>query len=435
MARNEEDADRLLSITPSFRAVRLSIQNLLLLSDVIILVMAKTKILYLITKSNWGGAQSYVYDLATHLPQDKFEVMVAAGAPNEGEMGMGRLVSKLLAADIPFHKFKHSARDINPFREILLAYELWQLYRKEKPDVIHVNSSKLGGLGATIGRLIGIKKIIFTAHGWPFNERHRSFLWRAVVHFLSWLTSMFAHVTITITDDNLAQGRAFPICGGKVFKVPLGIKEFPKLPREEAREIIAKKVNKQACILRRDTIWIGTIGELTANKGHAYLLDAANKLQEQFPTIQFVIIGDGEDKVKLHNKRERLKLAGRVLFTGFMDDASQYLKAFDIFVLPSLKEGLPYTILQAAQASLPVAASHVGGIPDLLGQDGKSGILTKAASTESLCQGLASILEQPEQMPKMGQSLTRRIEEHFSFDSMLKQTTALYLGKSVPNKY
>lgn len=387
----------------------------------------KTKVIYLITKSSWGGASRYVFDLATNLPKDRFEVSVAAGRASEGAMGIGTLERKLDETGIPFIPLSRASRNISFFREWLLAYDLYKIFRKEKPDVVHVNSSKLGGVGAFAARIARVPKIIFTAHGWPFNERHLSPLFRHFIHFLSWLTSFFAHTTITITDGNFAQGKKFPGLARKMVKIPLGIKSEQFLSKDEARAKLVEIARSHNQELNQDSFWIGTIGELTHNKGHRYLLDAVSKIKGDYPDVQFPIISDGELRVALENQRTRLNLTSQVSFLGFVPNAKEYLKAFDIFILPSLKEGLPYTLLEAAAAGLPVIASNVGGIPDLLGNDGKSGILVEPESAESIAAAIKEALGNRERLSEMAESYSQKVSTGFSFEAMLSGTIALYV--------
>src|SRR3989344_3387314 len=123
----------------------------------------KGKILYIITKSNWGGAQRYVFDLATRLPKEDFEIAVAHG-------GNGLLAEKLCTARIRTIKVKKFERNVKLFKDIAVFFELLSLLRRERPDIVHLNSSKAGGIGALSARFTGIKNIIFTSHGLVFDE-------------------------------------------------------------------------------------------------------------------------------------------------------------------------------------------------------------------------------------------------------------------------
>ena len=123
------------------------------------------KILYLVTQSEWGGAQKYVFDLAVNLAASQNEVVVGAG------QGDGELFKKLEAKNIKTLRLKRTVRAVNPLKDILAVYELIKVFKQEKPDIIHLNSSKMSILGSLAGRLYGKNvKIIYTVHGWVFNE-------------------------------------------------------------------------------------------------------------------------------------------------------------------------------------------------------------------------------------------------------------------------
>ena len=136
----------------------------------------KHKVLIVITKSNWGGAQKYVFDLATNLSRDKFDVRVIFG-------GHGILAEKLEEAGITTISIPELGRDVSILKDIKVFFKLWSIFKKQKAEIVHVNSSKIGGIGALAGRLSGAKKIVFTAHGWAFNE-NRSSLSKNIIKFL-----------------------------------------------------------------------------------------------------------------------------------------------------------------------------------------------------------------------------------------------------------
>ena len=122
-----------------------------------------TRILYLITQSEFGGAQRYIFDLATNLPAEKYQIAVAAGSNEE-------LFSRLREYNIKTYRLKNLIREINPLKDLTAYFEIKKLLKEIKPDILHLNSSKAGVIGAMAGRHIGIKKIIYTVHGFVFNE-------------------------------------------------------------------------------------------------------------------------------------------------------------------------------------------------------------------------------------------------------------------------
>jgi len=300
------------------------------------------KIIFVITKSNWGGAQRYVFDLATALPTADFGVAVAFGQS-------GRLSDELHKVGIVTHSILSLQRDVSFVADIKSFFELLRLFRKEKPDIVHLNSSKAAGIGALAARLTGVHKIIFTAHGWPFWEQ-RNFLSRAFIYLFSWLTVLFSHIVITVSDYDLRVAQKMPFIGGKAVRIYNGIDlNFPLYTANIIRNSFPKGANIT-----------GTIGELTKNKNQIALIEQA----KSDPNMCVAIVGDGEDKQFLNRKIEEYGLNTRVKLFGFMP-ASEVLRGFDVFVLPSLKEGLPYVLLEAKAVGLPIVANRVGGVGEI----------------------------------------------------------------------
>lgn len=372
--------------------------------------MRKKKILYVITKSVWGGAQRYIFDLATNLPKNEFEPIVACG-------GSGLLIDKLKQNNIKTASIPYLERDVKLKNEFLSLIALWKIFRKEKPDAVHLNSTKVGGLGAITARLAGVPKIIFTAHGWPFKE-DRSWPMTALIWLISWLTSLFSHHVIVITKSDFESSREFAFLPAKKFGlIPNGIDENADSPigREEARKSLGIKLPK-------DGFLIGTIAEFTKNKGLKYLIESMIHLPE---TIHLVLIGDGEEIKEAKEFSKNLSQGHRIKFAGFRENASRYLGAFDAFALPSIKEGLPYVLLEAGRASLSVIATNVGGIPDII-THGENGLLVKPKDAYQLSRAINSIFESRGEESVLGQNIRNKIEKNHSIKKMLAQTTALY---------
>ncbi|MEK7621720.1 MAG: glycosyltransferase [Patescibacteria group bacterium] len=361
--------------------------------------MSKQKLLFVITKGKWGGAQRYVYDLATNLPKKSFAVVVATG---EGAL----LPARLTEMGIRTITLSSLKRDVEVNDDISSFFALLRLFRTEKPNIIHLNSSKAGGIGALAGRLAGVPKIIFTAHGFTFNESRPGWQ-KLLIKFLSWITILLCHQVIVINRREYAQIKNWPGVKNKIVLIYNGIKSINFLPQPEARDELQKLCPKLAEINRPETIWVGTIAELHRNKGLDYLVAA-------YP--QAVIIGEGE---------ERKNLTGHAYLVGAVPEATRCLKAFDIFVLPSRKEGLPYSIMEAGLAGLPVIASSVGGIPEII-TSMESGILIKPDRPNEITSAIQFLLTHRDKMTQFGQALKKRVTKDFSTTRMVKQTTAVY---------
>ena len=215
----------------------------------------KKKILYVITKGNFGGAQRYVFDLATGLPQTQYEVVVAIGT-RDGSA----LKDRLEAVGIRPIPLTALGRDVSVGRDTESFVTLWKSIKKERPDILHLNSPKAAGLGAIAGRLLGVPQIIFTAHGWTWNE-DRSAFQKLIIKCISWCTIILSHHTITISEREREQALALPfVPSKKIVTVQNGIPHIPVLPRHIAEERLGVP-------FAPSLMTVGTIGELHKNKG------------------------------------------------------------------------------------------------------------------------------------------------------------------------
>lgn len=337
------------------------------------------KVLYFITKSVWGGAQKYVHDLATNLPRDKFNAVVASG-------GHGVMAEKLKNAGVEYLPIKSFQRDINIFKDFLAFFEILFILIKTKPNIVHVSSSKAGGV---VGASLFIYKFLtfrfslfalFTVHGWAFLEQRPE--WQ------NWFIKLFSKLTCLSYDKIICVSQN-------------DYNEAIKNKIAPARKMVVihngvspsdynflSPTSKEFCV--------GTIGESTKNKGHKYLIEA----EKYFPGVKFKIISN-------------------------VPDAANYLKNFDIFVLPSLKEGLPYTILEAGLAKLPVMASNVGGIPEII-ENEKSGLLVPPANPEELAKAIKKLIDNTNLRAKLATNLHQKITQEFTLSKMLTATVAAY---------
>jgi glycosyltransferase involved in cell wall biosynthesis len=367
------------------------------------------KILYGITKSNFGGAQRYVFDLAKEAKKAGHDVAVLCG-------GEGSLVSKLKAENIRVLSIPDFGRDIDLLSDAKGLLFILRTVRKEKPDVFHINSAKMGGAGIFSGRLLGISKIIFTAHGWAFNEPRP--LWqKSLIKFFSWLTVLNAHKTICVAEQMRERIAHWPFIKDKLVVVRNGIENFEMLTREEAR--------KELGVVNENTFLVGGLSELHPIKGLDILIEAWGKFAKN-RDARLINMGTGEMR---HNLEELAKLhviGGSFILKGYVENAKRYLQAFDLFVLPSRSEAMPYSILEAGLASLPVVASAVGGLPEII-ESGVSGILVEKENTDDLFSTLVLLYENAELRTRLGNNLKHVIETEFTIEKMASKTFDVYL--------
>jgi len=369
-------------------------------------------IMLVITKSNFGGAQKYVHDLAIELKKNNYNVKVAVG-------GDGILIDKLVKENIDVIRIPNLNRDISIFSDIKTFIFLYKLFKKHKPDVVHLNSSKIGGIGVCASRLAGVRRIIFTAHGWAFNE-NRSDISKKIIKILYWITIFLSHKTIVVSNAMRNQISNWPLINRKTKVIHNGI-NCPKFLKKE------DSLNNLNIKGEDNKIIIGTIAELHKIKGHTYILEAAKKL----PFVNFVFIGDGEEKENLIKivKEQNIK---NIIFKGFIDNASIYLKTFNYFLLPSLSEGLAICLLEAGLAEVPVIATNVGGIPEVI-KNKYNGILIEPKDSNAIVSAVDFLIGNPVEANKYTENLKKDIQENFSFENMTSKTIALYLNNYTIN--
>lgn len=428
----------------------------------------KKKIIYLVTQSEWGGAQKYVFDLATKLPKEEFEVLVAAGF-GDGSLDhardQGELFKKLEACHIPCLKLKHTVRAIKPIKEVLAFFELLSLFKKERPDIIHLNSSKIGILGSLAGKthkLITNNKLLITStvHGWVFTEP-LSWFQKKLYYFLEKWTARLKDKIITVSeaDRQIALKHKFAK-PEKIITINNGLPtDINFLSRDDAKEYIisffqnvssviartpseseeaeaistkTRKIASAALRQAQDGLAmtgkqskvIGTIANLYPTKGLNYLIEAAAILIKNYPDLMFLVIGDGQEKKNLELKIKNLGLEDRFFLLGTIERAYQYLKAFDVFVLPSIKEGWPYTLLEALAAGVPIIATTVGGVPEII-KDGENGLLVSPAAPDQLAQAIQKLLDDPDLANRLQQNALAS-SARFSLKEMVDKTMKIY---------
>lgn len=375
----------------------------------------RKNILYAITKSNRGGAQRYVFDLATSLPPSY--------APSVLLGGEGPLKKHLEEHGVPVVSLPELERDVNLLKDVAVFFALVREFRAQRPDVVHLNSSKIGGLGALAARLTGVPSIVFTAHGWAFNE-DRPALQKIVIKFLYWTTIVLSTRTIVVSDNMRRDVRSFPFVQKKISVIHNGIELVPLLSRDEAREKIKMMRGMEHVFDGSPTI-IGTLAELHRVKGIDVLIEAAASLAREGRAIRAIVMGEGEERPRLERLIKERGLEQIVLLAGYLENAARYLRAFDIFALPSRSEGFSFAILEAGNAELPVAASSVGGIPEII-TDRMNGFLVSPDSPAELAERLRTLCDDPTLRARLGTSLAETVRMRFSKQKMLEATLVLY---------
>jgi glycosyltransferase involved in cell wall biosynthesis len=329
--------------------------------------------------------------------------------------GDGELLKRLSASGIETASITSLGRDVHLTNEFRAFFEIWSLMRRYKPHVVHLNSSK-AGIAALAARLSGVRTILFTVHGWAWNEE-RPLYQKALIAVMYFFTCVLCHQIIAVSHAAAKQARFLPIRKKNVLVIHNGIGPLALLSRDEARKTLLPEST--------NTFWVGVIAELHPIKGLPTLIEAYEHFAPDFPRSELLVLGEGQERSRLERQIRLEGVSGTTHLLGHVENAASYLEAFDVFVLPSRSEGLPYVLLEAGRAELPVIATQVGGIPEII-EDGTTGLLVPYGDRSALTEALESLGRNEALRRELATHLKEKIEQQFSLERMCRETFALY---------
>jgi len=317
------------------------------------------KILIVVTKSELGGAQVFALNLARGLKAAGEDVTIAGGP---GEF----LPAELLKSDIPFYRFQNLERSYNPFKIFKFISELKAYVVQEKFTVVHLNSSNaLFGVWG-LAKLNPQPKIIFTVHGLSFlDPNHRAnfaldFAYR--LFFKNAWKKVSSLVFVSRLNYQSAKKNNL-IKSGETIYNGLDLPANYFLEKSEAIKFLAEKTGMD---LDKSYVY-GSIGRLAYPKNYEFLINAQIELRKTRPQAKLIIIGEGPERLKYEAMIKSYRLEKEIFLVGEIKEASRYLRAFDLFVLPSIFEGMSLSLIEASLSGIPILASRVGGNEEIIG--------------------------------------------------------------------
>lgn len=356
-------------------------------------------IAYVITRAESGGAQLHVRDLILHYLSCGHQVTLLCG-----ESGYLTDEARLAGADVIV--CPEVIHPIRPAHDLTAVFKLRRRLRVLAPDIVHAHSSKAGLLARFAVLGTGIP-CIFTAHGWAFSEG-APIVQRSIGWLSEWLTA-------TITG--------YPIINVSEYDRQLALRY--KVGRKDQHCCIPNGVPDSDYRASNFDGPVVMVARFARPKNQALLLKAW-ALTRASRARPLWLIGDGPDRVACMALAKELGISEQVYFPGNCSDVAKRLGDTSLFVLLSQHEGMPLSILEAMATGLPVLASKVGGIPELI-EDGYNGILVEEHSTpESMALALDNCLADISTLSQMGKNSRQRYEQFFSLSAMLQRTDAMY---------
>ncbi|MDR4472689.1 MAG: glycosyltransferase family 4 protein [Nitrospira sp.] len=302
---------------------------------------------------------------------------------------------------------------------VALASGLARVFRQFRPDVVHTHKYKDSILGSIVARYTGVPHVVRVVHGMPEPfQGLRNVKMSAYMIADRFVTRRLVDKVIAVSSEiEQVLGRLYG--QGRLVCIHNGI------------DLEAVRVTTQRADKRKEwgvdgkAILIGTVGRLAPVKGHAVLLEAFRILSQFHPNVVLIFVGDGPLRVELEAEANRMGLGRTVIFSGHQEQSYDFINMMDVFVLPSLHEGIPMVLLEALALRRPVVASRVGGIPEVLAHS-YSGVLVSPNNPEELATAIQSLIENPSKAVAFGSSGRSQVESEFSADLMATRTAEMY---------
>jgi len=388
--------------------------------------MPKIRVAHVITRLIKGGAQENTFHTVRLHNADRFDADLIAGPPLGAE---GSIEDAVRQSGIAIHREPYLLRNPAPLRDLLTLRRLEARFRRGRYDIVHTHTSKAGWLGRIAAERAGVPNIVHTPHGNVFHGYFHPAVARAFV----WMERHAArrtHRIIELTPGGIEEHLAEGIGQRAQYRVVFS--GIDTAPYDAA--IAAREATRAALDCPPGALLIGGVGRLEPIKGFTYFVDAALRLAEALPQARFVLAGQGSDLDAL--RKRAAPLGDRFVFLGLRADVPALMAAFDVCVVPSVNEGMGRVLLEAGAAGAPVAASRVGGIPDIV-DDGETGLLVPPRDAAALAAALRDLAASPERRALMGAAARAKVVPRYSLEEMVRRIEAIYeelLDENAPDR-
>lgn len=327
-----------------------------------------------------------------------------------------------VAEEAKRQNFPVSVFPCNGKLDLKTIYLIKQFLSKQEIDIIHTHGykSNLYALAASLGKQVSR---ITTCHNWLGDDPK--------MRLYAWLDKFFLNRfdrVIAVSDPVKQEIINHNISAAKVLTIYNGI-DTDRFNGQGKADSVRKEFS-----IEKDCKVIGTVGRLSEEKGHVLLMQAAEKILQEYPKVVFLIVGDGPLKRHLEAKADQLAKIeftktgcskAHFVFPGVRNDMPTIYSLVDIFVLPSLTEGLPMVLLEAMAAQKPVVATKVGAVPRVI-EDGHSGLLIQPGDVNALFKAIVELLKNPQKAYHLAQHAHQKVKSHFSSKRMAERYMEVY---------
>lgn len=356
---------------------------------------------------------------------DQIKCLQAEGHEVVAVCGSGPWVESLRQEGVQVEVVQMS-RELNPIKDIRSFFALWRCFRKNRFDVIHTHTPKAGLLGPAAAKMARVPVVVHTIHGLLFHDRMR-----ARKRWLFWIpekvTALFSDFLLSQSKEDVAVALRSGLCSENKIKYlgnGIDVVKFSPESLNDSRHMARREIG----LADTDTV-IGIVGRLVYEKGFGEFFAAAVELLKRHKTWKFVIVGPKENGQRGDaipaSQLEALSRTGSVFFLNWRDDVSKWYSVMDIFVLPSHREGVPRSCMEAAAMELPVVATDIRGCREVV-KSNETGILVPVRDSSALVTAIENLAEDEGRRNRFGKAGRDHILKNFNHELVLERLRRFY---------
>ncbi|MCL2064727.1 MAG: glycosyltransferase family 4 protein [Candidatus Cloacimonetes bacterium] len=369
--------------------------------------MKKIRLMHLQVLPILSGVQNMMIMLLSGLDQDKYEIIVVSRS-------QGQMVDKVKEKGWEHITINTLVRNIS-IKDFCAAYQMFRMFKKLKPDIVHTHSSKTGFLGRIMAKLAGVPLVIHTTHGFPFHPFQNMVINKFYI-LLEIFASFFAdfNVFVNIYERELSIHK-------------LGFNKKKAITIFNGIHPYKKQKSYEEAFFKNDTLNIVSVLRFSKQKNIVSTIEQAIRVVKKYQNIKFTFIGDGElfeECCLLVNKEEKSE---QIVLCGWVSDVREKLIEYDIFMLNSSWEGLPISILEAMSVGLPVICSNIKGNNELVCD--ANGWLLEPNDVNSIEKVIAIILKNKILLQEKGKESLNKVTNQFHYELFISEYEKLYTYK------
>lgn len=380
--------------------------------------MQKIRVAQVITRLDWGGSPDIYRILASHLDSKIYDVTLIIGRTDHPTQKTQDFLMRFNGRVITVPTLRREIDIVSDTRALL---SLISIFKKERFDVVHTHTAKAGALGRLAARLTGVHAIVHTPHGHNFYGYFNKKVTDRIVTIERFLTRYTDRI-IALTKLEKNDYIHYTVAPEEKISVIYQGLELDRYLTDWKEKTALRK----AFAVGPDDKVVGMLGRLESVKGPDHFIETAAIVLKKMTNAKFMLVGEGSLRNNLEEKAEKLGIGEKVIFTGWREDIPEMLSLMDLVVLPSLNEAVGMALIEAQAAGVPVVATKVGGISEVV-KDGLTGILVEPANPEKMADAILGLLSDGEWMRQMGSAGKAWVRNRFRAEDMAVKTSDLYM--------